>query len=211
MTLVYEEKRYPIPDQPEITIGRSDKCNIVIDHGNVSKKHCTLSRRNGQLFVRDAGSTNGTAVNNLKIKDVEVELQNGDKLILAGGVYLSIIFGEEPQSEPKANKKEGPLKLSPEDSGKEEIISDDELQIVEEEEIKPAPKPAVQQKPAVPKKITPAPKPVAKKAPVPSTIQAAPETTKSLVAQAQAQAQAEQKPQKPVRKFLGITIGGKNK
>jgi predicted component of type VI protein secretion system len=46
----------------ELTIGRSSVCNMVLDYRTVSTMHAKLSYRNGQFFVQDARSSNGTMV-----------------------------------------------------------------------------------------------------------------------------------------------------
>lgn len=45
-----------------ITIGRRDDNDIVIRDSRVSGSHCEIIRDNGRLYVRDAGSRNGTRV-----------------------------------------------------------------------------------------------------------------------------------------------------
>jgi len=50
-----------------ITIGRSKKCNIVIDDEALSRIHCEIKSENGQLFVRDLGSSNGVYYDGQKI------------------------------------------------------------------------------------------------------------------------------------------------
>lgn len=45
-----------------ITIGRRDGNDIVVRDSRVSGSHCEIIRDNGRLYVRDAGSRNGTRV-----------------------------------------------------------------------------------------------------------------------------------------------------
>lgn len=47
----------------EVSIGRHSQNQIVLQSGNVSKKHCVLVVDNSSIFVRDNGSANGTFVN----------------------------------------------------------------------------------------------------------------------------------------------------
>jgi transcriptional regulator with GAF, ATPase, and Fis domain len=44
-----------------LTIGRSDECDVVVDHPKLSRKHARVTRRQG-LAVEDLGSTNGILV-----------------------------------------------------------------------------------------------------------------------------------------------------
>jgi len=51
------------------TIGRSDKCDIVIDSKHVSHPHARVfSTSDGEWFVEDLGSSNGTFVNGNRVK-----------------------------------------------------------------------------------------------------------------------------------------------
>ena len=47
----------------EMTVGRAAGCQVRIDDGYASQLHARIFRRDGQLFVEDLGSTNGTYVN----------------------------------------------------------------------------------------------------------------------------------------------------
>ena len=64
-------------NQDEITIGRSDERTICLKDATVSTLHCKVTRRDGKIFIADAGSTNGTKVNGNPLTE-EYELQNGD-------------------------------------------------------------------------------------------------------------------------------------
>lgn len=46
----------------ELTIGRSSTCNMVLDYRTVSTIHAKISYRNGEFFLQDARSSNGTMV-----------------------------------------------------------------------------------------------------------------------------------------------------
>lgn len=62
----------------EITLGRSSSNGIVVDDPNASRNHCQLSRREGEWWLTDLGSTNGTLVNEAMIK--ERRLTSGDRI-----------------------------------------------------------------------------------------------------------------------------------
>jgi len=54
-------------DKEEVTVGRVRGNDIVLPKGNVSKHHCKLFVRGGEILVEDLRSTNGTYVNGRKI------------------------------------------------------------------------------------------------------------------------------------------------
>ena len=61
------------------TVGRHEDCQLRIGSSQVSRKHCQLYERQGQLIVIDLGSSNGTFVNGKKISGQKV-LSPGDVL-----------------------------------------------------------------------------------------------------------------------------------
>jgi pSer/pThr/pTyr-binding forkhead associated (FHA) protein len=63
----------------EITIGRAAGCQVTIDDTYASQLHARVFQRDGQIFVEDIGSTNGTYLNRKKVTGPMV-LQRGDQL-----------------------------------------------------------------------------------------------------------------------------------
>ena len=59
-------------------IGRSPDCEIFLDDVTVSRNHAVLVERDGEFFVEDQGSLNGTFVNRHRIESARLE--NGDEL-----------------------------------------------------------------------------------------------------------------------------------
>ncbi len=53
-------------DQP-VTLGRSQESTIVLDDDYVSGKHARFFPRDGQWYVEDVGSTNGTYIDRTKV------------------------------------------------------------------------------------------------------------------------------------------------
>ncbi len=51
----------------ELTIGRADKCSVVLDDPYVSQVHARIFPNDGSFMVEDLGSTNGTYVNGARI------------------------------------------------------------------------------------------------------------------------------------------------
>ena len=71
-------KVYDLGD--ELTVGRASGCQIAIpDDTYVSQLHARIFRRDGQIFVEDLGSTNGTFLNRKKVSAPQ-PLRRGDRL-----------------------------------------------------------------------------------------------------------------------------------
>jgi pSer/pThr/pTyr-binding forkhead associated (FHA) protein len=60
-------------------IGRDPHCNLRPASQAISKQHCAIHIRNGQVFIEDLSSTNGTVVNNVVVEG-EKPLMNGDEV-----------------------------------------------------------------------------------------------------------------------------------
>lgn len=51
----------------ELTLGRAAGCQVTLDDTYASQIHARLFARDGQFFVEDLGSTNGTYLNRQKV------------------------------------------------------------------------------------------------------------------------------------------------
>ncbi|MBA4066159.1 MAG: hypothetical protein C0501_21065 [Isosphaera sp.] len=65
---------------PQFLIGRDPGCHLRPASQAISKKHCGVVVRDGQVYVRDYGSTNGTTVNDDLVRDGEVPVADGASL-----------------------------------------------------------------------------------------------------------------------------------
>lgn len=80
------------------TIGRNHGSNLQLDDGEVSGEHAVISLQPNEYLphtfdmkIKDLGSTNGTYVNNVPVK--QQELKHGDSIRLAGYEYR--VFDEQ--------------------------------------------------------------------------------------------------------------------
>jgi class 3 adenylate cyclase len=80
----------------ETLIGRTPACDLIINAPSVSRRHARLRVVGGRVFVRDADSTHGTAVNGAPVIE-EQEIAPGDTLLI-GEVEITLIQ-DLPESE----------------------------------------------------------------------------------------------------------------
>ena len=73
-----EEGDYFVLSSAVTTIGRHAESTIVLDDITVSRRHSEIHKTDGRYLVKDAGSLNGTYVNQVRV-DV-AELRQGDEL-----------------------------------------------------------------------------------------------------------------------------------
>jgi hypothetical protein len=70
-------RRIAISETP-LVIGRLPDCDVVLVDPNVSRRHAEIVRVNGEIVVRDLGSTNGIKVNGSQV--LSAVLLDGDEL-----------------------------------------------------------------------------------------------------------------------------------
>ncbi len=64
----------------ELTVGRAGGCQVTLEGDNyVSQLHARVFRRDGQFYVEDLGSTNGTYLNRRKVT-APIAIRKGDRL-----------------------------------------------------------------------------------------------------------------------------------
>jgi pSer/pThr/pTyr-binding forkhead associated (FHA) protein len=80
--LIGEGEEHEIP-VGELTLGRSEACNVICEGDAISKLHARIERTADQLVLQDLGSANGTLVNGVPI--TRAVLRHGDEVSLAGG------------------------------------------------------------------------------------------------------------------------------
>ena len=74
---------YKIKDNDELTVGRNNDCNIILDFPTVSRKHLKVRMEHGRIYITDLGSANGTYFNKTKIEhNTQIEMRNYDKITL---------------------------------------------------------------------------------------------------------------------------------
>ena len=95
-------------DKDTITIGRNNNCDIQINNLGVSKKHATITRQNGNYYIEDLKSTNGTLLNNEPVTKASL---SGKDVIMIGkhALFVSVKEGQTATQ----GMTEATIKISP--------------------------------------------------------------------------------------------------
>jgi len=81
------------------TIGRSRESDLMVSHPMVSRHHCEVFESDGQVMIRDLGSTNGTLIGGDRI--TEAALPSGSELTV-GPLTFRVEYETEPMFVPEA-------------------------------------------------------------------------------------------------------------
>ena len=81
-------KQYSFPGNATVRVGRKKDCDLPVPEATVSGNHCLLVADGQDIWLRDEGSTNGTAVGDQKVS--EVLLRDADTITLGGTCIFRI-------------------------------------------------------------------------------------------------------------------------
>ncbi|HHB90124.1 MAG TPA: FHA domain-containing protein [Anaerolineae bacterium] len=84
------DQRWPL-DKDRLTIGRGPDCDIILPDRVVSRRHACIERRNGDYFITDDHSKNGTFVNGEPVTDRPRQLIDGDEIQIALRFRLTFV------------------------------------------------------------------------------------------------------------------------
>jgi len=68
-------------DRAMVVVGRHPACDTRLDSLRVSRHHCCMTQENGEVWVRDLGSTNGIRINGQRVEIGRI--RPGDELSIA--------------------------------------------------------------------------------------------------------------------------------
>jgi len=67
-------------------VGRQEDCDFAVDDPLMSRRHFGLSVENGEFYVEDLSSTNGTTLNAARLEKKR-RILYGDRIVAGGTVY----------------------------------------------------------------------------------------------------------------------------
>lgn len=82
----------------EIKLGRDDENDVILPGAFVSGRHARLYLQNGQYWLEDLGSKNGTLLNGVPI-GVSTVLANGDQIAIGDITLRFVRWGYEVESD----------------------------------------------------------------------------------------------------------------
>ena len=82
-------KTFSVLNRADITIGRNNDCDIILDHVSVSKLHARIAVKDNLYYLIDNNSTNGIIVNGRKIAG-RCQLHEKDLILITNS---KLIFG----------------------------------------------------------------------------------------------------------------------
>ena len=111
-----------LPPASTLTIGRSRKCDLCIDHPSVSREHAIFYGSN-PVTIEDLGSTNGTSIAGLRIgARARVPIERG-QVIAIGAAVIVIRSALESDAPPAPQARGGGAR--PANGGSSVIVVDD--------------------------------------------------------------------------------------
>lgn len=85
----------------EVTLGRTDLADVAIDDTGLSRVNTTFFVDDGELWVADENSTNGTFLNGDKIEGRPRIVRDGDRVTLGSGTTISVEISEDKRRVPE--------------------------------------------------------------------------------------------------------------
>jgi hypothetical protein len=76
-------------DKDIYIIGRSSKCDLVINSVKVSREHAIITRERGEYYIEDLGSANGTWFKGEKIE--KMKARDGDEIFICDEKFKFVL------------------------------------------------------------------------------------------------------------------------
>ncbi len=93
-----------IPIRGRLTIGRGSECDLILDEPEMSRKHAMIENSGDGIYLRDLGSSNGTFVNGVQVRDAV--LHPDDQIAFDRNRFLLEAPGMAPRSDHEVTAEE---------------------------------------------------------------------------------------------------------
>ncbi len=81
-------------DGPELTIGRNERCDLVIPDRRVSRFHARIRQEGDAFVLQDLGSKNRTFLNGEEVRGKPQSLEDGDEIQIALCCRLAFVAAD---------------------------------------------------------------------------------------------------------------------
>jgi hypothetical protein len=91
MQQVFEIRQKKPDPEGQVTLGRSDECDLIVADETVSSKHAVIQRdqASGQYQIQDLSSRNGSRINGQPIEPgTQAQLTSGDNLQVGDAAFV---------------------------------------------------------------------------------------------------------------------------
>ena len=104
----YKNQRIPLSSKPLVLGKDPQKAHLVLSNDLISRTHCRLYLKNGQVYIEDLHSRNGTWINDeqqLRASQPTV-LKSGDLVSLAGSEVFRLVAIAAPSASPAPRQEQ---------------------------------------------------------------------------------------------------------
>ena len=92
-------REFPLPPDLTIVIGRVNDADLLLLDEKISRKHAKISTHGGRVMIEDLASRNGTFVNGVRIRSME--LQEGDQIVVGSSTMKLVSISEVSPRSPQ--------------------------------------------------------------------------------------------------------------
>ena len=105
-------REFPLPPDLNIVIGRVNDADLLLLDEQISRKHAKISTYSGRIMIEDLASRNGTFVNGVRIRSIE--LKEGDQIVIGSStIKLASVTEAKPRAPQPAVITGAPAKAPP--------------------------------------------------------------------------------------------------
>jgi predicted component of type VI protein secretion system len=95
----WQGRLVPIAPLPFV-VGRGPGCHLRPASPLFGERHCVFRDRGGRVFLQDCGSPHGSSVNGSPLRGGEVQLFNGDRVVLGPLAFTVRLEADTPGASP---------------------------------------------------------------------------------------------------------------